>query len=697
MAEGLVERVLAAERQRWALWAPVGLGIGIGVYFALPAEPPAWVGPAAVLAAGVPAFLLRRRGVAVLALLALLSVALGFAAAQVRTASVAAPMLTREVGPVIITGRVVGVERLAEGARLVLADPLVERLAPEATPGRVRIRLAAKHGVPAAGAMLRLRGVLHPPPAPAEPGAFDFQRHAFFAGIGAVGFALGPPETVEAPPATGWRAVAVAMEGLRERIAARVAAVLPGAAGAITTALLNGEQTGIPSDAMQAMRDSGLAHLLSISGLHIGLVAGLVFFVVRALLALVEPVALNLPIKKIAAAAGLLAAVGYTLVVGAPVPTLRSLLMTGVLMLAVMADRDPLSMRLVAVAAVVVLLILPEALLGASFQMSFAAVVALIAAYEVARGTLVRWRTETGPLGGAALYVAGAALTSVVATLATTPFSLFHFQTISFYGVLANMLAVPLTSFWVMPWGLIVYLLMPLGLEGPAVVAMGWGVSGILWVAGAVAGLPGATALVPAMPVAGLAAVSFGGLWLTLWTRRWRLFGLVGIVLGMASPLLVGRPDVLVSEDGALAAVRTGDGGLSLSTARAEKRTAEAWLRRDGREAAAAAWPKAGRGADGRLACDALGCVYTGAGRSVALLREPEALAEDCAADAVVSRDPVRLCGSGVAVGLWELRREGAHALFLSPGGVRVETVRSARGERPWTISARPSPPASGP
>ena len=589
--------------------------------------------------------------------------------------------------PVTVTGRVLRVERLPAATRLLLGDPEIERVAPPATPARVRIRLSGKNPPPETGARIRILATLYPPQAPAEPGAYDFQRHAFFDRLGGVGYALRPYEVLEAPPPGGWRAVSVAFDRARAIIAARVRAAIDDPAEAsVTAALMNGEQVAIAEPVMEAFRVSGLAHLLSISGLHVGIAAGIVFFVVRALLALVPPLALRWPIKKVAAVFGILSAVAYTLLVGAPLPTVRAVLMTGVVMAAILVERDPLSMRAVAFAALVTLLIEPDGMFGPSFQMSFAAVVALIAAYEVAGPALARWRQGLGGLGLAGLYLGGIAFTSVIATLATTPFALFHFQQIAFYSVLSNMIAVPVTSFWVMPCSLLAYALMPFGLEGPALVAMGWGVSIILWTAEATASLPGAAAIVPAMPIAGLVVLTLGGLWLALWTGRWRYAGLILVVGGLLSPLLTVRPDVLVSGDRSVMAVRAADGGLSLSGRR--NRVAESWLRRDGVCVASAPWPKAGASADGRLACDALGCIYRAQGQVIALVRDPQALPEDCAvAGAVISLEPARLCRAPLVIDLWRLRREGAHALYLSPTGeLRVESVGDYRGKRPWTV-----------
>ncbi len=678
---------LTEERDRWFLWTPVGAGVGVGAYFAMPQEPPGWVGAALVGVASALVWLLRRRPVALAMVLAALAIAVGFTSAQTRTVLVAEPMLRRAIGPTQVTGRVEIIERLPDGARLVLREVIIDRLPRDATPGRVRVRLNARLPLPRAGDVVRLRVMLNPLPAPPAPGAFDFQRHAFFEGIGGTGFALSAPDAVEASPPSAWRTLMIAVERLRERIFDVCRSALPGPEAAIAAALLNGEQTGIPKPVMDDMRASGLAHLLSVSGLHVALVAGLVFGAVRGLLALVEPLALRWPIKKIAAVSGILAAAGYLLVVGPQVPMLRSVLMTAMVMIAILVDRTAMSMRVIAFAGMAVLLMLPEGMLGPCFQMSFGAVLALIAAYEVLTPRITAWRQTVGWFGKAALYFLGIALSSVVATLATTPFSLFHFQQVALYGVLSNKLAVPVTAFWVMPWGLLSYVLLPMGWEQPALVAMGWGVSVVIWAAHVTAELPGATLLVPAMPLAGLVAIVVGGLWLALWSGPWRLWGLLPVLAGLASPALTVPPDLLVAGDGKLMAVRAADGRLSLSSGIAARFIAAAWLKRDGMDAASALWPKEGRSTDGRLACDALGCVYRKDGRTVALSRHAAAHGDDCeAADAVVSLEPVRRCRAPVVVDRWALLRGGTHAFTVTPGGVRVESVRDRRGQRPWTV-----------
>lgn len=682
-----VEAWAAAERPRWILWTPVGIGGGIGAYFSLPSEPPVWSGGAVLAVLAAVAFLFRRRPYLVVVLAAAATLAVGFAAAQVRTRLVSAPFLTRPIESATVTGRIEVVERLEAATRITIAVETITRLSHEKSPRRVRLRLAERFAPPPAGTRVQVRASLLPPPPPAEPGAYDFRQAAFFAGIGAVGFAYEAPEVIEGPPPDFASRFFAALDEERGAIAARVRAVADDAAAPVTIALLNGEQTGISEPVMRAMRASGLAHLLSISGLHITLAAGIVFFVVRALLALIEPLALAWPIKKIAALAGLLGAGGYTLIVGTPVPTLRSLLMTAILMLAVIADRHPFSPRVFAAAAVVVLIAYPETMLGPSFQMSFGAVAALIAAFEVAEPVFARWRRSLGIAGRAGLWLAALAFTSLVASAATAPFALYHFQNVTFYGVAANMVAVPLTSVWIMPMGLLAYLLMPLGLEGPALVAMNWGSAVVVAIARAVASWPGALALVPAMPEWGLTASSLGGAWLCLWRTRARLLGLIGVAAGLLSPLATNRPDILISEDGGTIAVLSPNGERQPSTSRGSRIAIETWVRRDGADAKGTTWPASGPGAGGRLSCDPLGCLYRSDGRAAALIRDPLAAPEDCTRTDVVVAPSIRLrrCPAPLVIDAARLAREGAHAIHLRSDGVRVETVRDRQGERPWT------------
>jgi competence protein ComEC len=698
-----------SERERWPLFAPVAIGSGVALYFGLPAEPPLWPELAVTLAgAGLAALgLIRARaglssfgpGLLVAGLLVSLF-GLGMSAAKIRTLEVAAPALERRIGPVIVTGRVVSVEDRPGGRRLVLDRAAIPGIAPEKTPAQIRVNLRAHEPVLFPGLWVRVRAVLSPPPSPASPGAYDFEREAYFAGLGGVGFALGraaeiPPAEADAPAFL--TSAGLWLSRLRQDVTARVRDGIGGEEGPVAAALMTGEQAAISNDVITAMRNSGLAHLLAVSGFNFVLISGMLFFLARAALALVPPIALRFPIKKWAALVALVGAAAYYAITGESIATERAFIMVSLVFLAVLADRSAISMRTLAWAATLVLLIEPESLLGASFQLSFAAVMALIAVYE---GPGTRALASLAPKDGDApkgarwmristTYVAGILLTTLVASCATAPLLVYHFNRFATYSLVANLAGVPLTAIWIMPWSLLAFVLMPVGLEHLALVPMGWGVTALNWVAKTASGWPGAVVTIQAMPVAALIVVTAGGLWLCLWERPWRMAGIPVIAVGLALGLFVRPPDILVDEDAKLLAVRAADGSLLLSSTRAARLHADTWLRRAGLNEPAP-WPLGGSSDDGRLACDSLGCMYRARGQTAALVKEEGALAEDCTvASVVVSLVPVRVrCqGPKAVVDRFDLWRNGSHVIWLDPKSVRVESVRRWQGKRPWVLS----------
>ncbi len=677
-----------AERERWFLWLPVAFGTGVALYFALLSEPPLWLGIAGLGVGLVVTFIARTHAFGRWTGFALAGIAAGFLVAQYRAAEVEAPMLFQEIGPEQVTGRVLEARPVRGGKRLLLEQVAIEGLDADATPERVRVTLRKEIDPIIPGVWVDLWAVLSPPFEPVAPGAFDFARRAYFERLGGSGYALGAARLIEPPAGATGGGLHLWLSELRYRLAERITAAQDNAAGGVAAALMVGERGRIPEESLVAMRNAGLAHLLAISGLHVGLVAGIVFVVLRALFALIEPLALRYPIKKWTALATVLAAFGYLLISGLSVPTQRAFLMTALVLLAVLLDRTSISMRLIAWAAIAVLLVSPESLLGPSFQMSFAAATALIATYEICRRPLARWQARARWGVRPMVYFSAVTLTTLVAGFATAPFAAYHFNRIADYSLVANLGAVPITAFWIMPWGIVAFLLMPFGAEALALVPMAWGIEAVLWIARTVSGWPGAVTLVPAMPVGALALIVAGGIWLCLWRRRWRLFGVLPIVGGLAFVLFIDTPDILVDGRGKLFAVKYADGTLALSSKTRARFAGEIWLRRSG-QAEPAPWPKEGTSADGRLACDRLGCIYRAGDRVTALVADPRALIDDCAiADLVVSLVPVfGACPEvPIVVDRFDVWREGAYAFWFEDDGVRVRSVREARGERPWTL-----------
>jgi len=660
----------AAERDRWPLWLPVGLGTGAGLYFALPDEPGAAAG-LAVLAVGLVAALLAITGRQRAPLALMAALLLGFGLAKAREMAVATPVLAR---PVIahLTGRIDSVEPRERGVRLVLSD--VRSGAFGDVPRRVRVALAVGGEGLRAGQRVSLTASLAPPPPPVEPGAADFGRAAFFQSIGAAGFVYGRAHAVpvldEAGPS---QRLAQAIDNLRARMTARIRAALPGSRGAIAAALITGERGGISDEDETALRDAGLAHVLAIAGLHMALVGGGLFWLVRALLAAFPGLALNYPIKKWAAGAALVASLFYLVISGAATPALRAFVMLAVALTAVLLDRPALTMRGVALAAAMLLMWRPEAITEPGFQMSFAAVAALVAVAE--------WGAAhpKGRYGVFWRYLRGIAVTALVGSLATLPFALFHFGRTTHYAVLGNLIAMPVMGFWVMPAAALSVILMPLGWDGPVLALLGEGIAVMLALGGLVAHLPGAVSLAPAMPLSALLAISGGGLWLVIWrgARRWPgLLGLAGgVVLAMAAP----RPDMLVAPDGRTVAIRGGDGLLHFAQPPKDRFDAREWLRRDGdarmlEEAAGMT----------SLRCDGVGCVVRGGrGGVIALSRRPEALGDDCAmARILVTALPVNCRGPALVIDGPAAQAGEGWAISFTP--LSVTSVRQDRGRRPW-------------
>ena len=664
------------------------MGCGILTYFALRTEPPLWAGLAVALPAVLAASLAGPMPLLRAAALSLAAASIGFASAQFAAAR-PPPFESLPTHATVVSGTVLSVETLPEGRRITLEAPSLD--AGPALARRLRIRLRANDPTEiATGDTLRVRALVRPPAPPSYPGAWDLQRDSWFSGLGGSGFALGAAERVaQNMPNKPLRIV----QRLREVIARHIAAAIPGPAGAVSITLMTGVSTGIPFTDHDAFRASGLAHLLAVAGLHIGIVMGWVMAFSRAALAASERASLFWPTKQIAALAALTAGAGYMVLTGMHVPIVRSFAMACLFTVALLAGRRALSLRGLALAATALMLIAPQEVPGVSFQMSFSAVLALIAGYEALRPSLRALHGNGSWSRRFAMHLTALALTSALAGTASAPFGAYHFGRIQLYFVIANMVAVPLTALWVMPAGLIGLALMPFGLDWLAWLPMGWGAEAILWVARTTAAWPAATLAVPHMPSWGLATVGFGIAWLGLWHSRIRLAGAAVIALGLVSPLLVRPPDLLVSADARLIGVRTEAGVFLQKVSGASKFTRESWLQYWA-AGTADAMPADGSTAGGAIACVKDACLLRPrSGAKGALLVRGATHPDGCReVSVIVSAEPARgLCPHPwpALVDRFTVWRNGATAIWLDAGGARILTDRAYRGIRPWV----PPPP----
>ena len=393
-----VARALEANRQRFFLWSPVALGCGIAIYFSLRSEPDLWQAFMPLMAALVVQWLVPRGTLAAAIVAAIVLAAGGFALAKARVELVRAPVIEKTMRNVTVTGKVQRIEaRLPRGARITIAADAVATLAEDKRPRTVRIRVLSNAIAVQPGDRITLTATLAPPARPAIPGGFDFARTAWFDGLGAVGYAFGKPVVQpRGPPESYQEMWSRGVADVRQAITVRIYAVLPGETGAIAAALISGERGRITEATNDAYRGSGLFHILSISGLHMVIMAGAVFFSVRLVLAAIPSIALRYPIKKWAAVAGMLAALAYLAISGGAFATVRAAVMIVVIFGAVLLDRPALALRNVAFSAFLILLLYPESLFDPGFQMSFAAVTGLVATYEEVRRRMVR-RNEPHP------------------------------------------------------------------------------------------------------------------------------------------------------------------------------------------------------------------------------------------------------------------------------------------------------------
>ncbi|QLC21671.1 ComEC family competence protein [Parasphingopyxis sp. CP4] len=687
LVSGIEDR-LQLERDQIPLWLPVALGCGIASWFAL-ADRSAWIAFIMLALAVACACFALGQGLRIVRIagIAAMMMALGCILIWIRAERTDTETLGRPVAS-DFTAQVVSVEHLParQSIRLRLRSPSDTSL-----PVQFRVNIdedAAPDGL-AAGAWVALEARLMPPPRAAVPGAYDFSQRAWFDGIGATGRAWGDVRIVREAEGGSWRGW---LEAQRTRLAAHVADRVGGREGAIAATLATGDRGRIAEEDADAMRRSGLAHLLAISGLHVTAVIGVAMLLVLKTLALSPRLALNLPLIVIAAGAGALAGLAYTLFTGSQVPTVRACIAAMLILIGVAMGRDAITLRLVATGALIVLLLWPETLVGPSFQLSFAAVTAIVALHEHPRVKRLLSRRDERFFAKVGRFTLGLLLTGIVVEIALMPIALYHFNKAGLYGALANIIAIPLTSFVIIPLEALALFLDMFGLGAPVWWIVGQALSLLMTLAHSVSETPGAVALLPSMPITAYVAMIIGGLWFLLWKSAWRYWGLPIVMFGGAWALVSPAPDILVTGDGQHMAIRQADGRLALLRPRAGDYVRDIFNETSGLESEAGALddlPTAW--------CNPDSCrttIWSGgrqwrifATRSSYYLPYPELMAECSAADIVVSdrRMPDGCTPRWLLADRGFLQEAGGLAIRLSPA--HIETVLTPGDDRPWRRS----------
>jgi competence protein ComEC len=680
------------EQRRLFPWIAACFGLGILFFFEADGRPALWAPVLGLCACLCFAVLARSRPTALAVLIALGALFAGFSAAVIRSRLVEAPVL-RRIAIVHVAGYVEAVEDRPEGARLVVRLVSAAGLAEAERPRRIRV--TSRPGAPpVAGTFIEATARLVPPPEPVRPGGYDFARDAYFRGIGAVGTLVGPLKASQGEAPDLALRLAGIVDEARNALTRRIAGSVGGQAGAVAAALVTGKRGLIDDATNGVLRAAGIYHIVSISGLHMVLAAGSFFFVARAVLALFPGIALYWPVKKIAAVVGMAGAVSYCIFSGSEVATERSMIMTLVMFGAILVDRPALSMRNCALAALIVLAREPETLLGPSFQMSFGAVAGLVALAPAIAATARATPARTIPgraMRLVAANVVGLLAMTLVATIATAPFSAYHFQTLNPLGLIGNTLALPLVSVVVMPSAVLGVIAYPFGLDRLIWQIMGLAVEKVLDVSSLVAGFDGSVLVLPALGVGAFSFLCLALLCVTLPVSQLRWLALVPAGAGLALALAPQRFDLLVDRGAQGAAIRGEDGRLVI-VGKPSQFVIEQWLRADGdRRSAGDESLRTG------ARCDRAGCVVRrNDGLAVAFVTEISALEEDCTrAAAIVTRlDAPPSCDAGLVLDRKAVARRGALAANFEKGGWTVRSARAQRFAVPWA-AASPDPPSA--
>ena len=680
----------ALQSGRLVVWAPVFLATGIWTYFNLPNEPSV----VAIAGLAVPIVVLfwigRHYSIALLFCLVLL----GFGLSKARQEIVATPILRATVSSSEISGFIADADNRG-GKKRVLVIELdgATNVPVEEMPTRVRI---STFDAPTAsiGDYVRFTARLSPLPTPVMPGASDYGRDLYFQSIGAMGSNISPPVFEDRP--VPWKFVERRFfHKLRSVMGARITAAIPGPIGAFANSIVTGERAAIPAEMNTSLQISGLAHIISISGLHMSLVAGGVFWVMRAFLALFPVLALHYPIKKWSAVAALIVGFIYMLLADSGSATERSYIMIAVMFFAILVDRPAVSMRNIALAALIILVFNPEEAVRASFQMSFLAVIGIVAFFEYWNNRPVHMKAhEASPLSRFASYglklLGGSVLTTIVAGSLSSIAAVYHFGRLSPYGTVSNALALPIADLIVMPAAMLGVLMMPFGLEYWPFKLVEIGLQATMWISDSIAAWPYANGMVPQPSLLGVSLMVAGAMFICLVLGAFRWLGVVLIVMGLYLSANTHLPDILIEDRGSNVAIRDDVGNYVLADASKGKFAAEKWLQSNGQvetmdaSAARPGWT-----------CAENMCFSDLASMSVGYLHEPADAEWECPPTAIIIADfPLRenCAEARLKIDRFDVWKFGAHAIYINGDVANVKTAKGEQGDRPWVFEPRSKP-----
>ena len=667
-----LNKILEKEQERIFLWYPVVFAAGILSYFSLRFEPSIWWSLAVVEILIIAAYLWRQNVSALMVISWAAVFVLGFVNIQARAYHIHhVPLLKNELVS-YLKGYVTSSGYTYRGRRYLLMTHLRD-FDDQPLAGAYRITLMQPAEDIGSGDCVELVASLRPLMMPNMINGYQFNRQQFFQGIKGTGYSDVSVHRI-ACSEIGIRAgyFLPKIERIRQALVTKIYAVLPPETAGVAAAVIAGERGRISVQQTEAYRDAGLAHFLAISGLHMGMLAGLMFWLVRTIASYFPAIALRYDTKKIAAVVAILMSFIYLVISGWQISTQRAFIMTTLVLCGILVGRRAISMRMVAWAGLILLIFEPQMIISAGFQMSFAAVIMLVAFYEKHvsfSSQSQRYKSIYGLCKTIVLYLVGIVVADFVASMATLPFVIYHFNRISLYTSLANLLAGPIIALWIMPAVLFSLLLWPLGLEKISLWIVGQGIAQVNQITDYVAHLPHASYQVVSMPSWGLMLIVFGGLWLAIWQSKWRHWGWLLVLLGYLSILTVKFPDVLTDAGAKSFAVKNNQGRMVILPNRGNYFTKQMWseklalasLTENQRKKLRSIYQ--GKMTDVNvlpLVCDKKSCVYK---NKIVLMKR-----------------------GGLMIEGKDFSDEGALAVYDIGKKLQVYTVRNALGTRYWTV-----------
>ncbi|MDF3048309.1 MAG: ComEC/Rec2 family protein [Candidatus Midichloriaceae bacterium] len=548
-----IKELLELELEEIYLLSPIFIGIGIVIFFHLPSDPSLLSCFLPFLIAALFAYLCRNNLILMRSSIALCIIALGFLACEFRVLSIDSPRIKEQLEYVEVTGTIAQIIDTPDARKFLLDTLEIEDLEKQNTPKYVRIALKSDISGFTIGDRVQFKATLMPPPYPSFIGGFNFAEYTYFKEIGAIGYATSRPRLISSNNLSN---ISKHINAFRNQIGKRIESRIDATSASIALALLIGDTSKIPAQELSMIRISGIAHIIAISGLHVVIIVGLIFFSFRFLLARIPYMANHYDLKKIAAAIGILGSFFYLIIAGAPISAQRAFIMSSLTLFAIIIDRKSNPMRSVATAAIIILLFTPENLFTPSLQMSFAACISLIAGYAATANLL---KAYTSKFGG---YVLGIVISTLLAGSATTPFVIYHFNQFSTYSLITNLFAIPLTNFIIMPFGVASLLLMPINLDWITLHPMAWAIDVMVWVATKVSILPEASLRIASYSAGGISLIALGGAMLCMMTTQLRLLGIPLIIIGSLTNIQIFKsptPDLMFDSRGKLFAIKIDD------------------------------------------------------------------------------------------------------------------------------------------